>query len=82
MVPERISRRIVKCPTKQHLESVRLELRTECFREIVFATTPKEFSEKGSEKHDAHNMPDAPLTEGEQTLVRLSVLSGGRDSER
>ncbi|KAM0561970.1 hypothetical protein ACHAPJ_002411 [Fusarium lateritium] len=47
------------------------ELGTEHFRETVFATTPEELSEKGFQKHDAHNKLDAPLTEEERTLSEV-----------
>jgi len=44
------------------------ELGSEHFRETIFATTPKELSPAGFEKHDAHVAQDAPLTEEERSL--------------
>ncbi|KAK3399164.1 hypothetical protein B0T20DRAFT_192912 [Sordaria brevicollis] len=44
------------------------ELGSEHFRETIFATTAKELTSQGFEKHDAHTALDAPLTEEEKSL--------------
>ncbi|KAK4214267.1 hypothetical protein QBC37DRAFT_156850 [Rhypophila decipiens] len=44
------------------------ELGTEHFRETIFATTAKELTPAGFDKHDAHAALDAPLTEEEKSL--------------
>jgi len=44
------------------------ELGSEHFRDTIFATTAKELTPAGFDKHDAHTALDAPLTEEEKSL--------------
>lgn len=61
------------------------ELGSEHFRETIFATTAKELTSQGFEKHDAHTALDAPLTEEEKSLgevKRAEQEAGSGTSKR
>ncbi|KAK1777569.1 hypothetical protein QBC45DRAFT_378916 [Copromyces sp. CBS 386.78] len=61
------------------------ELGSEHFRETIFATTAKELTSAGFEKHDAHTKLDAPLTEEEKSLgevKRAEQEAGAGTSKR
>ncbi|KAK3951804.1 hypothetical protein QBC32DRAFT_314489 [Pseudoneurospora amorphoporcata] len=61
------------------------ELGSEHFRETIFATTAKELTSQGFEKHDAHTKLDAPLTEEEKSLgevKRAEQEAGSGTSKR
>lgn len=47
------------------------ELGTEKFRESIFATTKDELTAEGFQKHEAHSIKPAPLTEEEKTLQEV-----------